>query len=46
MNNFLWAEPENQQRSQLEVGFYARPSISVGDQVGYSSGGGTMNYIF
>ena len=46
IDNFLWVKPENQQQRQLEVKFCFRYNISqAGDQVGYSSGGGTINHI-
>ena len=45
MSNFCSARPENQWWRQLEVRFYSRSSIIHGDQVGYSSGGRTINYI-
>ena len=43
IGNFLLVRSENQRQSQLEVKFYSRSYISQQDQVGYSSGGGTMN---
>ena len=43
MGNFHLIKPENQQWEHMEKRFYSRSYISQGDQVGYSSGGGTIS---
>ena len=45
VGNFIFAKPENQRGRQLEMRSSSRSYISQGDQVGYGSGGGTVNDI-